>query len=339
MIKLQFKIVNEFEISENAIVGWLKSVNEYERYFLERKHLNRRNLGNFGEFIGKFILEKEFILYQRKTSDRKMIPWLMFEKENVLLDSYYLANLFSNIEDVSVKSNIKAWLGDEKFLSLREHTGEYLGEISFEKRVELGLDANNQMICWKEWKKKTLRYGPFIFTFKDHILEDVRKSFIDYWKRETGAKLTLTDTLGVPFEYLIKWFFPEGEKIEYQKWREYLYKRVRYFDISSFLAKNTQIDVNDFICTNKVFLDLDLDVWGIPKENSDFFNKKYLYAIDYKSHRIKCVDHGKYQTPALYFQQRNYVKSLILTQIGVLILSLQFCDCGRIFCKYLVPMV
>lgn len=75
---------------------------------------------------------------------------------------------------------------------------------------------------------------------------------------------------------------------------------------------------------------------ALPKQNSEFFTLGNEFTIDFKAHRIRCLEHGKYRTPEISLTQRRLINSLLISDKKVLILSLAFCKCGRIFCKYLL---
>jgi hypothetical protein len=80
---------------------------------------------------------------------------------------------------------------------------------------------------------------------------------------------------------------------------------------------------------------MDVEI-AFPKKKSRFYSLGEEFTLDYKAHKIKCLEHGKYRSPEISLPQRRYINSQLATDKKVLILSLSFCDCERIFCKYLL---
>lgn len=75
---------------------------------------------------------------------------------------------------------------------------------------------------------------------------------------------------------------------------------------------------------------------AFPKPNSFFCTIGKEFMIDYKTHHLNCNQHGRYRTPDMSYFQRKLVNSFLSTKIKILVLSLGFCDCGRVFVKYLL---
>ncbi len=325
MARLSFEIIKESEVSLNQIREWsdkspmerheaiLHKYLNHDDNFLKELKRNKVFFGLLGEQIGEFILKDDFILGR---GVQKGCLKEVLEKEFILLDSLFLLNLLSKEENITISSNDRIGSASEEFLS---------------KDLVLKWMHPNHF-----WTENTLFYGPFSYTFDPHQLEGMKEKYIVEDYEETGVKMK--EVMNLPLEFVIS-EINANQLFGYQKWHDFLRKRAQFSIFSSFLAKHLLIDVNEFLVSNKKLFDLRLDEWGIPKENSSFYNQNRLFAIDYKARHIKCNDHGKYHTPAMHSEQRKYVRSLLDTEVGVLILSIQFCDCGRIFYKYILPNI
>lgn len=325
MTRLFFKIIKESEVSIDRIRDWsekspmkrheafLQKFLQHDEDFQKDLKENKFLFGLLGGQIGEFILQDDFILYR---GVEKGYFSGFIEKEAILLGSLFLLNLLSKEDYVTITSNERIGTTSEEFLS-KKLTRKWKHSDHF-------------------WIKNTLYYGPFSYTFDPSKYEEMIARYIQEEYERTGVRIK--KVLNLPLRFLISEINP-NQLSEYKKWLNIFQKRREFNILSSFLAKNLLIDANEFLAKNKELFDLRLDEWGIPRKNSSYYNQARIFAIDYKSLHITCIDHGKYHSPAMYPEQRKYVGSLLGTEVGVLILSLQFCDCGRIFYKYIEPKI
>ncbi len=307
---------NDYYVSENksrVLKGYLKPKNDQE---MERILQDNNLLGHLGEIIGKIILNQDFYLFRSSTKANHFL-----ERLNTLFLLFTRVIALSNIEEVNIKYSNQLWRDCLKIL---------MGDVEFTAF----------------WKSNTLiEHGPFTFSFDKLILGSVEKQ-----KKEHGLPLELYmhETLGLlNFEDYIRYYFPK-QVDKFMELRQYLtekeIKRKRFNNLTSFISKYTLLDVHEFIETNNAILSHELDDYGIPKDNSEFYTSNKLFAIDYKAHQINCDSHTKNlkitrKKLDLTELQKKFILEVLKTEVSVLILDIYFCECGRIFCKYLKPKI